>query len=113
MISLLCFFLTLFVSPFKSKNRLEAENAALRQQLINISWSLPSDHLRSPSVLTKASPGIRLNKHRSKIERGVPAVTREADEDWGTVPRLQLASITPKLRKPSNRIGSWRAPLHG
>ena len=34
MIALLCFFLTLSVSPFKSKSRLEAENAALRHQLI-------------------------------------------------------------------------------
>jgi len=34
MIALLCFCLTLFASPFKSKSRLEAENAALRHQLI-------------------------------------------------------------------------------
>src|SRR2546429_8563828 len=34
MIALLCFFLTLFASPFKSKSRLEAENSALRHQLI-------------------------------------------------------------------------------
>jgi integrase-like protein len=34
MIALLCFFLALFVSPFKSTSRLEAENAALRHQLI-------------------------------------------------------------------------------
>ena len=34
MIALLCFFMTLFASPFKSKGRLEAENAALRHQLI-------------------------------------------------------------------------------
>src|SRR3979411_1936758 len=34
MITLLCFFLTLFASPFKSKIRLEAENAVLRHQLI-------------------------------------------------------------------------------
>jgi hypothetical protein len=34
MIALLCFFLTLFTSPLKSKRRLEAENAALRHQLI-------------------------------------------------------------------------------
>jgi hypothetical protein len=34
MIALRCFFLTLFVSPFKSKGRLEAESAALRYQLI-------------------------------------------------------------------------------
>jgi type II secretory pathway pseudopilin PulG len=34
MIALLSFFLTLLVSPFKSRSRLEAENAALRHQLI-------------------------------------------------------------------------------
>src|SRR3979411_429115 len=34
MIALLCLFLTLFASPFKSRSRLEAENAALRHQLI-------------------------------------------------------------------------------
>ena len=34
MIALLFLFLALFASPFKSKSRLEAENAALRHQLI-------------------------------------------------------------------------------
>ena len=34
MIVLLCFFLTLLASPFKSRSRLEAENAAVRHQLI-------------------------------------------------------------------------------
>src|SRR2546425_6799285 len=34
MIALFFLFLTLFASPFKSKSRLEAENAALRHQLI-------------------------------------------------------------------------------
>jgi hypothetical protein len=34
MIALLCFVLTLLASLFKSKSRLEAENAALRRQLI-------------------------------------------------------------------------------
>src|ERR1700693_2755442 len=33
MIGLLCFFLTVLASPFKSKLRLEAENAVLRHQL--------------------------------------------------------------------------------
>jgi hypothetical protein len=33
MVALFCFLLTLFASPFKSKSRLEAENAALRNQL--------------------------------------------------------------------------------
>ena len=34
MIALFCLFLTLCASPLKSKSRLEAENAALRHQLI-------------------------------------------------------------------------------
>src|SRR5262245_17254022 len=34
MVALLCFLLMLLASPFKSKNRLEAENAVLRHQLI-------------------------------------------------------------------------------
>ena len=34
MIALFCLCLTLFASPFKSRSQLEAENAALRQQLI-------------------------------------------------------------------------------
>src|SRR3981189_1916818 len=34
MIALLFLFLTLFASPFKSRSRLEAENAALRHQLV-------------------------------------------------------------------------------
>jgi hypothetical protein len=34
MIALLCFILVILAAPFKSKSRLEAENAALRHQLI-------------------------------------------------------------------------------
>src|ERR1017187_703716 len=34
MIALLCFLLAVLAAPFKSKSRLEAENAALRHQLI-------------------------------------------------------------------------------
>jgi transposase InsO family protein len=34
MVALLCFVVTFLVAPFKSKSRLEAENAALRHQLI-------------------------------------------------------------------------------
>src|SRR6476646_845705 len=34
MVALFCLFLALCASPFKSKSRLEAENAALRHQLI-------------------------------------------------------------------------------
>jgi hypothetical protein len=40
MIALVCFFMTLFASTFKSKGRLEAENAALRHQLIVLPTSM-------------------------------------------------------------------------
>ena len=36
MFALLCFVLAVLASPFKSKSRLEAENAALRHQLIDL-----------------------------------------------------------------------------
>ena len=45
MIALLCFFLTLFARHFKPKTRLEAENAALRHQLI-ILWRMVRGHIR-------------------------------------------------------------------
>src|SRR5258705_12767613 len=40
MIALLCFLLRLLASPFKSTSRLEAENAALRHQLIVLQRTL-------------------------------------------------------------------------
>src|ERR1039458_5548030 len=41
MIGLLCFALAFLASPFKSKLRLEAENAVLRHQLIVLRRKLP------------------------------------------------------------------------
>src|SRR3990170_7159955 len=41
MIRLICFALAVLVSPFKSKLRLEVENAALRHQLIILRRKLP------------------------------------------------------------------------
>ena len=41
MVALLCFLLALFTSPFKSKSRLEAENAALRHQLAVLRRKVP------------------------------------------------------------------------
>src|SRR5258705_12311915 len=40
MIGLLCFVLAILASPFKSKLRLEAENAVLRHQLVVLKRSL-------------------------------------------------------------------------
>ncbi|MGB7951979.1 MAG: hypothetical protein WCH75_30190 [Candidatus Binatia bacterium] len=41
MSALLCFVLSVLASPFKSKSRLEAENAALRHQLIVLRRKIP------------------------------------------------------------------------
>jgi hypothetical protein len=46
MVALLGFFLMLFTSPFKSKSRLEAENAVLRLQLAVLLVALGEGHLR-------------------------------------------------------------------
>src|SRR5260370_18500066 len=61
MIALLCFLVILFASPFKSKSRLEAENAALRRQLIIF-----------PSVLktiTIIRPETLVRWHRAGVRR--------------------------------------------
>jgi hypothetical protein len=42
MIALLCFVLAALAAPFKSKRRIEAENAALRHQLIVLRRKVPS-----------------------------------------------------------------------
>src|ERR1700687_4940123 len=41
MIALICFVLAVLASPFKSKSRLEAENARLRHQLIVLRRKMP------------------------------------------------------------------------
>jgi hypothetical protein len=70
MIALFCLLLTLSVSPFKSKSRLEAENAALRHQLIVLQRSRSGK--REPQQPSAASwrtgrtHGSSLNsKHRT------------------------------------------------
>jgi len=42
MVELLCFFLAVLALPFKSRRRLEAENAVLRHQLIILRRKVPS-----------------------------------------------------------------------
>jgi hypothetical protein len=61
MIGLLCFVLAVLASPFKSKLRLEAENAVLRHQLIVLRRSLHGRvRLTNQSATITMSP-IALN----------------------------------------------------
>ena len=86
MIALLCFVMAVLAAPFKSKSRLEAENAALRHQLIALRRKLPgrvrlidSDHLFCvqlyrwlPSilkVLTIIRPETLIGWHRAGFRR--------------------------------------------
>ena len=104
MVPLLCFVLAVLASPFKSKSRLEAENAALRHQLIvlrrkvqgrvlltsNDRWFFIQLYRWFPSilqVLTIIRPETLVSWHRagfryywrskSRLRRGRPLI--EAD----------------------------------
>jgi hypothetical protein len=82
MFALLCFFLAVLASPFKSRSRLEAEHAALRHQLIvlrrkvrgrprltnNDRWFLVQLYRWFPStlqVLTIIQPKTLVRWHRA------------------------------------------------
>src|SRR5437764_4693719 len=63
MIALLSFFLILLVSPLKSKSRLEAENAALRHQLIVLRRKVRGRV--QLIVLARNSPSLRIDSATS------------------------------------------------
>jgi len=84
MTALLCLILTVLAAPFKSKSRLEAENAALRHQLIvlrrkmrgraqltnNDRWFFIQLYLWFPSilqVLTIIRPETLVRWHRGRL----------------------------------------------
>jgi ribosomal protein L34 len=85
MIGLLCFVLAVLASPFKSKLRLEAENAVLRHQLIvlrrrvrgraqptNDRWFLAQMYRWFPSILkvvTTVQPETLVRWHRVGFRR--------------------------------------------
>jgi hypothetical protein len=63
MIALLCFVQAVLAAPFKSKSRLEAENAALRHQLIELRRKVKGRVLsclrRSSTMLRDGTPLAR------------------------------------------------------
>jgi hypothetical protein len=86
MFALFCFVLAVLTSPFKSKSRLEAENAALRHQLIvlrrkvqgrvqltnNDRWFLIQLYRWFPSILqvvTIVHPETIVHWHRAGFRR--------------------------------------------
>ena len=107
MIALLCFFLTLLVSPFKSKSRLEAENVALRRQLIILRRKVRGRvHLTNGDRLFLVLGGyrtaalhLRYSRRRRRCERVVGRAWRHASRDPGTRLGPSCISSAPQLKR--------------
>ena len=126
MFALLGFFLALFLSPFKSKSRLEAENAALRRQLIVLQRKVRgrihftnSDRLFLiqlyrwfPSVLkviTIIRPETVVRWHRAGFRR----YWRWKSRSLGGRPQIE-ADLRALIRRMSVDNPLWGAPrIHG
>src|SRR5256886_5274340 len=126
MIALLCFFLTLFAAPFKSKSKLEAENAALRHQLIvlqrKVRGRVPftnGDRLFFvqlyrwfPSVLKAViiiRPETLVRWHRAGFRR----YWRWKSRSLGGRPQID-ADLRALIRRMSIENALWGAPhIHG
>jgi len=126
MIGLLCFVLGILASPFKSKIRLAAENAALRHQLIVLRrklrgrvqlansdrWFLVQLYRWFPSilkVLTIIRPETLVRWHRA----GFRSYWRWKSRSWGGRPQIE-ADLRALIRRMSIENPLWGAPrIHG
>jgi transposase InsO family protein len=126
MIALLCFFLAILASPFKSKSRFEAENAALRQQLIvlrrklrgrirltnNDRWFFIQLYRWFPSVinaLTIIQPETLVRWHRAGFRR----YWRRKSRSLGGRPQINT-DLRALIRRMSIENRLWGAPrIHG
>ena len=126
MIGLLCFALAVLASPFKSKIRLEAENAVLRHQLIVLRRRLQgrvrlTNHDRwffiqlyrwFPSilkVLTVIRPETLVRWHRA----GFRSYWRWKSRSLGGRPQIE-AHLRALIRQMSVENSLWGAPrIHG
>ena len=126
MIELLCFVLAVLASPFKSKMRLEAENAVLRHQLIVLRrklrgrvqfansdrWFFVQLYRWFPSilqVLTIIRPETLIHWHRS----GFRYYWRWKSRSLGGRPQIE-AGLRALIRQMSMENPLWGAPrIHG
>jgi hypothetical protein len=123
MIALFCLFLALFASPFKSKSRLEAENAALRHQLVILRrkmrgrvrltngdrWFFIQLYRWFPSVLkaiTIVRPETLVRWHRAGFRR----YWRWKSRFLGGRPQID-ADLRALIRRMSADNPLWGAPL--
>src|SRR6478672_9735817 len=126
MIGLICFVLAVLASPFKSKSRLEAENAVLRHQLIvlrrkvgrrvqptnNDRWFLVQLYRWFPSILqvvTIVQPETLVRWHRA----GFRCYWRLKSRLRGGRPQIE-ADLRALIRRVSIDNPLWGAPrIHG
>jgi transposase InsO family protein len=126
MIGLLCFVLAVMVSPFKSKARLEAENATLRLQLIvlrrklrgrvrltnNDRWFFVQLYRWFPSILTVLTiirPETLVRWHRA----GFRCYWRGKSRSLGGRPQIET-DLRALIRRMSVENPLWGAPrIHG
>jgi hypothetical protein len=126
MIGLLCFVLAVLASPFKSKLRLEAENAVLRHQLTvlrrrrrgrvwltnNDRWFLTQLYRWFPSilqVLTIIRPETLVRWHRA----GFRSYWRWKSRPLGGRPQIDT-ELRALIRRMSIENSLWGAPrIHG
>jgi transposase InsO family protein len=126
MIALICFVLAVLASPFKSKSRLEAENAVLRHQLIvlrrrvrgraqptnNDRWFLVQMYRWFPSILkvvTIVQPETLVRWHRAGFRR----YWRWKSNSRGGRPRIEM-ELRALIRRMSMENQLWGAPrIHG
>ena len=126
MLALFCFILAVMASPFKSKSRLEAENAALRHQLIvlrrkvqgrvrlsnNDRWFFVQLYRWFPSILhviTIVRPETFVRWHRA----GFRCYWRWKSRSRGGRPQIE-ADLRVLIRRMSVENPLWGAPrIHG
>ena len=126
MFALLCFVLVVLVSPFKSQSRLEAENAALRHQLIVLRrnmqgrvrltnsdrWFFIQLYQWFPSilnVLTIIRPETLVRWHRA----GFRCYWRWKSRSRGGRPQIET-DLRALIRRMSIENPLWGAPrIHG
>src|ERR1700746_2718928 len=119
MIGLFCFALTVLASPFRSKSRLEAENAVLRHQLIalrrrvrgrtrltnNDRWFLVLMYRWFPSILTAVTivrPETVVRWHRTGFRR----YWRWKSNSRGGRPRIE-SELRALIRRVSTENLLW------
>jgi transposase InsO family protein len=126
MFALCCFVLAVLTSPFKSKSRLEAENAVLRHQLIvlrrkvhgrvgltnNDRWFLIQLYRWFPSILqvvTIVQPETLMRWHRAGFRR----YWRWKSRLRGGRPQIET-DLRALIRRMSTENPLWGAPrIHG